>query len=334
MEFQRLGNSGLQISRILFGGMSIGTKDWREWVVEDEDEVFALLNKSYEVGIRTYDTANVYSNGASEKLIGKWLKKYNIPRSTVVILSKVYMQCSDPEIENNEINWINRHGLSRKHIMDSVDASVARLGTYIDVYQIHRCDPDTPKEETMEALHDAVKSGKVRYIGASSMKAIEFAQYQFAAERNGWTKFISMQNFYNALYREEEREMIPFCKETGVGIIPWSPLARGVLGRPIGDLTNTFRAQTDPFFGRGGIGRTETDAAIVNRVEEIAKKRGVSMAVVATAWVLAKGFCPIVGFSKPERIDEAVEAVKFAITSEEEEYIDELYQARAVSGHV
>jgi aryl-alcohol dehydrogenase-like predicted oxidoreductase len=327
MEFQRLGNSGLKVSKIILGAMSYGKKTWQPWVIEDEEEVFALLKKAYDEGIRTWDTANVYSNGQSEILIGKFLKKYNIPRSTVVILSKCFNRTDDDaRVEENEYKWINRHGLSRKHIMDAVEKSVERLGTYIDVLQIHRFDPNTPKEETMEALHDVIKSGKVRYIGASSMKAIEFAQLQFVAEKNKWTKFISMQNYYNLMYREEEREMIPFCNETGVGLIPWSPIAKGRLARPLDSFSTTDRGATDknpvPFY--------EGDDETVRRVEKVAKDKGISMAQVSIAWTLYKGCCPIVGLGKPERIEEAVAALKVKLTEEELKYLEEEYVAHAV----
>ncbi|ANB13220.1 aldo-keto reductase superfamily protein [Sugiyamaella lignohabitans] len=311
--------------------MSYGKKSWNEWVLEDEELVFSLMKKAYDVGIRTFDTADMYSDGHSEILVGKFLKKYNIPRSTIVILSKCYNKCdSDPSIENTELNWINRWGLSRKHIFDAVEDSVKRLGTYIDVLQIHRLDRETSKEEIMEALHDVVKSGQVRYIGASSMRATEFAQLQFIAEKHNWTKFISMQNFYNLVYREEEREMIPYCKETGVGLIPWSPVARGVLARPVGE--GSLRSSTDKFAKFLKLGHAKEDQEIINRVEEVAKKRGISMAQVAIAWTLSKGTAPIVGFNKLERIDEAVEAISIKLTDEEISYLEEPYIPHPVAG--
>ncbi|ANB14917.1 aldo-keto reductase superfamily protein [Sugiyamaella lignohabitans] len=316
--------------------MSIATEGakGKDWIVDDEELGLQLLKKAYDSGIRTIDTANVYSHGHSELIVGKFLKKYNIPRSTVVILTKVHGRVDDPNIPDTEINWINRHGLSRKHVFDSVAASVERLGTYIDVLQIHRLDKSTPKREIMETLHDIVKSGDVRYIGSSSMRAVDFAQLQFIAEKNGWTKFISMQNYYSALYREEEREMIPFCNDTGVGLIPWSPLARGVLARPLDTIKSTLRSGTDPMFTKMNHGETEADQAIINRVEEIAKKRQVSMAIVALAWVLSKGAAPIVGFNKLERIDEAVASVSFKLTDDEIAYIEEPYQPKNIIGYV
>uniref|UniRef100_A0A060TBM4 ARAD1B09284p n=1 Tax=Blastobotrys adeninivorans TaxID=409370 RepID=A0A060TBM4_BLAAD len=337
MEFVNLGKSGLKVSKIILGGMSFGSKSWRDWVLEDEEEVFKILKHAYDNGIRTWDTANMYSNGESERLIGKFLKKYNIPRSSVVILTKGFMPIDDDErLADDKFKYINRQGLSRKHLFDAVEASVERLGTYIDVYQIHRLDRDTPKEEIMEALHDLVKSGKVRYIGASTMRATEFAQLQFIAEKNGWTKFISMQNYHNLIYREEEREMIPFCKETGVGLIPWSPIGRGVLARPSRDRNATNRAKTDDWVRDStsvmDIGTSDNSKAIIDRVEEVAKKRGVSMAAVAIAWSLSKGMIPIVGFSGTHRVDDALKALEFNLSEEESTYLEELYQPVPVQG--
>uniref|UniRef100_A0A060TAR8 ARAD1B09262p n=1 Tax=Blastobotrys adeninivorans TaxID=409370 RepID=A0A060TAR8_BLAAD len=337
MEFTNLGKSGLKVSKIILGGMSIGSKSWREWVIEDEKEVFKILKHAYDNGIRTWDTANMYSNGESERLIGKFLKEYNIPRSSVVILSKGFFPTDDDErLINDKFKYTNRHGLSRKHLFDAVEASVQRLGTYIDVYQIHRLDPETPKEEIMEALHDIVKSGKVRYIGASSMRATEFAQLQFISEKHGWTKFISMQNYHNLIYREEEREMIPFCKETGVGLIPWSPIARGVLARPSAQRTASDRVKSDEFLYSNNngmdIGTTDAGKTIVDRVEEVAKKRGTSMAIVAIAWSLSKGMVPIVGFSGTHRIDDAIKAVQFKLTEQESAYLEEPYQPLPIQG--
>lgn len=325
MANPRLGTSGLKISKIILGGMSYGSKSWQQWVLEDEETIFGLLKTAYDAGIRTWDTADMYSYGESERLIGKFLKQYKIPRSTVTIMTKVFTPVPIPGHEANAANMVNRYGLSRKHIMDAVDESTERLGTYIDVYQIHRLDDTTDKTEIMEALNDCVRSGKVRYIGASSMRATEFAQLQFIAEKRGFAKFISMQNLYNLVYREEEREMIPFCNETGVGIIPWSPIARGVLTRPLSETSD--RMSSDGYTSYLKLGQQPGDDEIIKRVEEVAKKRGVSMAIVAIAWVLSKGTCPIVGFNKPERIHEAVQAVKFKLTPEESAYLEEPYRA-------
>jgi len=228
---------------------------------------------------------------------------------------------------------VNRVGLSRKHILDAVEASVARLGTYIDVLQIHRLDRATPRTEIMHALNNVVERGLVRYIGASSMAAWEFQTLQNIAERNGWHKFISMQNYHNLVYREEEREMIPYCKDTGVGLIPWSPIARGALARPYGSRS-TLRENTDAFLQNQIRKREiESDKTVTDRVEEIAKKKGISMAQVATSWSLSKGMCPIIGLNKKERIDEAIETLKIKLTEEETKYLEEPYVAKGVSGY-
>jgi aryl-alcohol dehydrogenase-like predicted oxidoreductase len=339
MEYTRLGQSGLKISKVVFGTMSLGSSDWAGWVL-DEAESLPLLKHAYDVGLNTWDTADVYSNGRSEEIIGKALKQYNIPRDRVVILSKCFFGVAPPEegqppisaASTNDGHWVNRNGLSRKHILDAVDASVARLGTYIDVLQIHRLDRDTPREEIMRALNDVVESGKVRYIGASSMAAWEFQTLQNIAEKHSWHKFVSMQDYYNLLYREEEREMIPYCKDSGVGLIPWSPIARGALSRPFSSRS-TLRESTDPILSRLIRSKeNEVDKAIIDRVEELARKKGVSMAKVAIAWVVQKGANPIVGLSSKERIDEAVEAVKWqsqgGLTEEDVRYLEEPYQPK------
>lgn len=278
--------------------------------------------------------------GVSERIIAKAIEKYKTPRKKLVILSKCYFGVADDgsfpsigELGKNDGKMVNQNGLSRKHIFDAVDDSVERLGTYIDVLQIHRLDRNTPRTEIMKALNDVVESGKVRYIGASSMAAWEFQTLQNIAEKHGWHKFVSMQNYYNLLYREEEREMIPYCKDTGVGLIPWSPIARGALARPWGDR-DTKREKTDKMLN-GMIRSRETlvDHSIVDRVEEIAKKREVGMMAVATAWNIAKGCLPIVGLSSKERIDQAVEAAKFRLTDEEIAYLDEPYLPKAVQGY-
>lgn len=340
MEYTRLGDSGLKISKIVLGTMSYGTPEWQEWVL-DEEKSLPLLEHAYKVGINTWDTADVYSNGRSEEIIGKALQKYNIPRQKVVILSKCYFGVdqsgAQPRISamsTNDNNMVNQVGLSRKHILDAVDASVKRLGTYIDVLQIHRLDRDTPKKEIMKALNDVVESGKVRYIGASSMAAWEFQMLQNVADANGWHKFISMQNYHNLIYREEEREMLPYCRASGVGCIPWSPVARGVLARPWSERS-TKREESDNFLKSLIRSKeTETDKNIVDRVEEVAKKRGVGMALVAIAWSLKQeAVNPIVGLGSKERIDEAVEAVKFQLSDEEAKYLEEPYMPKMVQGY-
>ncbi len=335
MEYKNLGASGLKVSRIIFGCMSFGDHTWGDWVIDDEDTALNLLKKAYDLGIRTFDTADSYSNGASERILGLFLKKYNIKRSTVVVLSKVFFPYDedtpvpnsthgDPSYRIEDLH--NFRGLSRKHIFDSVEQSVRRLGTYIDVLQIHRYDNDTPDEEVMKALNDVVSIGKVRYIGASSMKAYQFAKLQFTAEKNGWTKFISMQNYYNLLYREEEREMIPFCNETGVGLLPWSPIGRGALAKPVSKQSSSLRSSVDKVAKKLGLKDfSGADETIVNRVEELSIKKEVSMAQIAIAWILTKGVTPIIGFNKLERIDEAVEALKVVLTGEEIDYLEAAY---------
>ncbi|EJD45581.1 voltage-gated potassium channel subunit beta-2 [Auricularia subglabra TFB-10046 SS5] len=339
MEYQRLGSSGLKVSKIILGCMSYGSSKWAEWVL-DEEQSLPLLKAAYDAGINTWDTADVYSNGLSEVVVRKAIEKYSIPRKKLVILTKCHGLVNEENPDERIWDatgpkWVNQSGLSRKHIFDAVDASVARLGTYIDVLQIHRLDKNTPPEEIMEALHDVVKSGKVRYIGASSMWAHEFATLQFTATLHGWTKFISMQNFYNLLYREEEREMIPFCNKTGVGLIPWSPVARGVLARPYNNTTT--RTGSDmlykTIFGNAkGTREGQLDEQITGRVEKVASAKGVPMASVAIAWVLSKGQAPIVGLSSEKRIQEAVDSLKVKLTEDEIKFLEEAYAPKAVQG--
>lgn len=277
----------------------------------------------------------MYSNGRSEEIIGKAIRKYNIPRSQLVILSKIYYAL-DPINQlpisqlgfKDKQGFVNRVGLSRKHILDAVTASCERLGTYIDVLQIHRLDRDTPMEEIMRALNDVVESGQVRYLGASSMAAWEFQKLQHIAEIQGWHKFISMQNYYNILYREDEREMIPYCRDSGVGILPWSPLARGVLAHSW-TTRNTAREQTDKLLQtlvrhRG----SDVDEALVGRVAEVAERNGVPMATIGLAWCLKRNVYPVTGLNTKERIDQAVSSVQFKLSDEDEIYINELYIPR------
>lgn len=338
-NFEKLGDSGLNISRIIVGCMSYGSKHWLDWVLEDEEKVLAILKKCYDAGLRTYDTADVYSNGLSEELLGKFLKKFNIKRETVVIMTKVGIlhNADDPTFSFSQIpaalgslDFMNRHGLSRKYILDAAKKSVERLGTYIDLYQIHRYDPTTPMEETMRALNDVVESGLARYIGASTMRAIEFAQLQFVAEQKGYHKFVAMQNCYNLLYREEEREMVPFCELNIFGkvhCIPWSPISRGVLARPINAVVDSERNgdfKTMKQFGYN-VDLTEADAEIVQRVEKVAKKLQVSMANVATAWVLSKGHAPIVGINSIDRVEDTVRALEVKLSEEDVKFLEEPY---------
>jgi len=343
MKYVRLGESGLRVSPICVGCMSYGHASvGMNWAL-DEDEALPLLNYCYESGLNFYDTANVYSNGTSEEILGKAIKKYEWRRENVVIATKVFGcvgrgseqpgRLSEEERDNK--GYVNQYGLSRKHIFESIDASLERLGLpYVDLLQIHRFDPNTTPKETMEALHDVVKSGKVRYIGASSMYAHQFLEYQYTARLHGWTEFISMQNFYNPIYREEEREMFPVCQKFGIGTIPWSPVAMGWLARPWKSWTNTARA-THEGNGPAGQDPTEADKKINEMIEDIAKKRGVSMATVSVAWCLSKPFVtsPIVGMSKKERVDEAIKAIDFKLSEEEIKNIEDLYVPRKIIGH-
>lgn len=335
----RFGNTGLKISPILVGCMSYGSKAWSEWVVEDKERIFSIFKYCYDRGLRTFDTADFYSNGLSERLVGEFLRRYNINRETVVILTKLYF----PVDENihlthsrnftaaDEINLVNQRGLSRKHIIAGVKGSVERLGTYIDVLQLHRLDHDTPMEEIMRALNDVVTQGDVRYIGASSMLATEFAELQFVAEKHDWVKFVSLQSCYNLLYREDERELNPFANRHGIALIPWSPLARGVLARPVGQ--NTQRVHSDKGFQRFGFDVLEPhEQEIIQRVEKLAKDKGFPMATVGTAWVLSKGCNPIGGFSSEQRVDEALKALDVRLTEEEIKYLEEPYKPRQVTG--
>jgi aryl-alcohol dehydrogenase-like predicted oxidoreductase len=341
MEYVRLGNSGLKISKIILGCMIFGSPQWEmsPWTL-DEDAGLALLKAAYDNGINTWDTADTYSNGKSEIIIGKALKKFNIPRQKVVIMTKIFNPVMNDESRPPSVNdgpLVNQMGLSRKHIFHAVDQCLERLGTdYIDVLQLHRLDRETPPEEIMRALHDVVQSGKVRYIGASSMYTWEFARLQYIARSRGWTEFISMQPFYNLLYREEEREMLPFCRAHGVGVIPWSPIARGILARPLakpedsgGGGGGSLRSQTDKKSDRWF---ADANLDIVNRVQEVAEKKGTTMALVATAWVLQKGCWPILGLSTEARVVEVVEALKVKLTDEECAYLESEYRPRAIQG--
>ncbi|KAJ1560344.1 hypothetical protein HK096_009126, partial [Nowakowskiella sp. JEL0078] len=318
MEYIRLGNTGLKVSKICLGCMSYGSPEWQPWVLGEEESI-KLIKAAYDAGINFWDTANVYSNGESEKIVGKALKVLGIPRERVVIATKLFVRVGDTPSEvtflSNPVQSprvVNQGGLSRKHIFEAVEKSLQRLGTdYIDLYQIHRWDTNTPIEETMEALNDLVRSGKVRYIGASSMYAWQFAKANHVAEKNGWAKFVSMQNYYNAIYREEEREMLPFCKDSGVGVIPWSPLAQGLLtGRKQGESARSGTARAAQNYNS----LTESDNIIIERVQELAKKisertkSDVTASQVATAWILSKDVvtAPIVGISKLKYLEDAV----------------------------
>jgi len=341
-EYKRLGKSGLKVSVPILGAMSIGSSKWQPWVIEEEESL-PLLKAAYDRGLTTWDTANVYSNGVSEEIIGKAIKKYDLPRHKLVILTKCYGYTGeDPGLRTIQYgkelpqlrDYTNQGGLSRQAIFNAVNASLKRLDTdYIDLLQIHRFDPNTPIEETMEALHDLIKSGKVHYIGASSMWAVQFAQMQFVAEKNGWTKFISMQNHYNLLYREEEREMNRFCNDTGVGLIPWAPLCRGHLARPPSAFGSTTRSEGEEKANALFTGRQNNDKQIIERVEELAKKHDWKMSHVALAWINRRVSSPIIGFSSVARMDEALDARGKELTEEEEQYLEELYVPVNIIGH-
>ncbi|EPE09815.1 aldo-keto reductase [Ophiostoma piceae UAMH 11346] len=335
VEYKRLGKSGLRVSVPILGAMSIGSPEWLPWVL-GEAESLPLLKAAYDRGLNTWDTANVYSNGESERVIGKALKEYNIPRHKILIFTKLHGAVGeDIGLRTAFIrsklmaskDYTNQFDQSRAAIFNQVEASLKRLGTdYIDLLQIHRFDPDTPPEETMQALHDLVRSGKVRYIGASSMWTYQFATLQNIAEKNGWTKFVSMQNHYSLLYREEEREMIRYCNETGVGLIPWAPLARGNLARPLAANGKTKRSEA-------AAALSPAETKIIERVQEIATKRGWSMSHVALAWISKRVSSPIVGLSSIARLDEATDLAGKELTAEEEAYLEEPYQPVNIQGH-
>ncbi|KAI2467976.1 Aldo/keto reductase [Annulohypoxylon bovei var. microspora] len=338
VEYVRVGSSGLRVSTPILGAMSLGSSQWLPWVL-DEDATLEILKAAYDRGLNTWDTANAYSNGLSEEVIGKALRKFSIPREKVVILTKCFLYVAEdvsvfaapfgPVLETSK-DYVNQGGLSRTAIFNAVEASLKRLGTsYIDLYQIHRFDPSTPIEETMKALHDLVQAGKVRYIGASSMWATQFARMQAVAENHGWTKFISMQNYYHLCYREEEREMNRFCNDTSVGILPYASNFGGRLARPFGQ-EDSIRAKTPSPVGRGF---TAADEEIIGRVEKLAANKGWKMSQVNLAWHRAKGTVPIVGFNSVARIDEACEARGKTLTAEEVAFLEEPYVAKSIMGH-
>jgi aryl-alcohol dehydrogenase-like predicted oxidoreductase len=325
MEYVNLGATGLRVSRVCLGMMSFGNDSERAWVL-DENAAEPIVRAAVEGGITFFDTADTYSAGASEIATGRLLPKL-LSREETVLATKVFMPMTPGE---------NGGGLSRKHILSAIDASLERLGVdYVDLYQIHRWDHRTPIEETMEALHDVVRAGKTRYIGASSMFAWQFAKAQHVAERNGFTRFVSMQNHYNLIYREEEREMIPQCIDAGVGVIPWSPLARGVLAgnRTRAGARLTTRADSDAFTDH--LYAEPTDFDVVERVAEISSERGVPGAQVALAWLLHKPgvTAPIVGATKPEHLADALAAEQLALSAEEISRLEEPYRPHPVLGH-
>jgi aryl-alcohol dehydrogenase-like predicted oxidoreductase len=325
MEQVRLGNTGLKVSRLCLGCMTYGSPKWRSWVL-DEAQAKPFFQLAIEKGVTFFDTANVYSIGASEEVTGKWLREF-ARREEIVVATKVNGPMGPGP---------NERGLSRKAILAQIDASLTRLGMdYVDLYQIHRFDYETPIEETLEALNDVVRAGKARYIGASSMYAWQFARMLAVSDANGWARFVSMQPQYNLVYREEEREMLPLCRAEGVGVIPWSPLARGFLagGRAAPKAGETERARTDDFSPR--LYFRDADFKVVDAVSEVAKERGLSNMQVALAWVLKNPAvtAPIIGASKLGHLEEAVAALEVDLTDDEVKRLQAPYQPKPVLDH-
>ncbi|SMQ77516.1 Predicted oxidoreductase [Bacillus sp. OV166] len=329
MEYTKLGNTGLDVSRLCLGCMGFGEKErWMHpWVI-DEEKSRTVIKKALELGINFFDTANTYSDGTSEEFLGRALKDF-ANRDEIVIATKVYF----PLGKDLNSKGPNSIGLSRKNIMREIDKSLKRLGTdYVDLYQIHRWDYNTPIEETMEALHDLVKAGKVRYIGASAMYAWQFLKANHVAEKNGWTRFVSMQNHLNLIYREEEREMLPLCREEKIGVIPYSPLASGRLTRDWSE--DTLRSETDAT-QKSKYGATENnDCIVVERVAELAEKHGVPRSQIALAWLLQKEpvTAPIIGATKISHLEDSVGALSVKLTNEEVAYLEEPYVPHPVVG--
>ncbi len=325
MEYVKLGKSGLKVSRLCLGTMTYGASAWRKWVM-DEAEARPFYKQAIELGINFFDTADMYSVGASEEVTGRALSDF-ARRDDVIIATKVYNRMGPGP---------NDVGLSRKHIMQSIDASLRRLGTdYVDLYIIHRWDYETPIEETLEALHDVVKAGKARYLGASSIWAWQMAKALYVADVHGWTRFVSMQNHYNLIYREEEREMIPLCRAEGIALTPWSPFARGFLaGNRTPDKTGpTLRGKNDPYAQE--LYFAGVDFKIADRVVELADRRGVEPTQIALAWLLSRPgmTSPVIGATKPHHLPEAVAALDVQLAPDECAFLEELYQPRPISGH-
>jgi 1-deoxyxylulose-5-phosphate synthase len=321
MEYTSLGTTGLKVSPLCLGMMSYGDPSWREWIIPEED-ARPFIQRAAELGINFFDTADMYSLGASEEVTGRLLKSVFGRREDYVVATKVYFPVGDGP---------NDGGLSRGHILDSIDNSLRRLDLdHVDLYQIHRWDPNTPIAETMEALNDCVRSGKVRYLGASSMAAWQFAKAQRVAAENGWTQFVTMQNHYNLLYREEEREMVPLCRDMGVGMLPWSPLARGLLTRPRAEGEATRRGATDHLTGGW---YADSNHEIIDVVEQIAGERGVPMARVALSWVMSRPgvTAPVVGATRLEHLEDAAAAVELELDETETARLDERYRPRSVA---
>jgi aryl-alcohol dehydrogenase-like predicted oxidoreductase len=326
MEYVNLGKSGLKVSRLCLGMMSYGDPKWRSWVLNEEASR-PFVKRALELGINFFDTANMYSLGVSEEITGRALKDF-ARRDEVVIATKVFYAMGDKP---------NQRGLSRKHIMEAAEASLRRLGTdYIDLYQIHRWDHETPIEETLEALNDLVRGGKVRYIGASSMYAYQFTRALYLADLHSWSRFVSMQNHYNLIYREEEREMMKLCMEEGIGVIPWSPLARGFLAgnrKPEGKSGDTERAKTDAY--AKNMYYSEGDFKVVDAVTRVAQRLGVKNAQVALAWVLSKPgiTAPIIGATKMPHLEDAVAAMEIKLSDEDIAELERDYEPHPVLGH-
>ena len=326
MDYSKLGRTGMKVSRLCLGMMSYGARTWREWVL-DEEQAKPFIRRALDAGINFFDTADVYSLGESEKITGKLLKFFGVRRENVIVATKVHGQMSED---------VNARGLSRKHIMDSIDKSLKRLQMdHVDLYQIHRWDYETPIEETMEALNDVVRAGKTRYIGASSMYAWQFSKAQHTAESHGWSRFVSMQNHYNLVYREEEREMIPLCVDQGIGLIPWSPMARGFFAgdRKRGGGGETSRSQSDPFANQ--LYFRDEDFTVADCAAEIAKERNVTASQVALAWILNKPHIasPIIGATKMDHLNQAIAALDVKLSEDEVKRLEEPYRPHPVLGH-
>ena len=325
MQYVNLGKTGMKVSRLCLGMMSYGSKEWRAWVLEG-DEAKPFIKRALDAGINFFDTADVYSTGESERIAGRLFKDLGVKRENIILATKVNGQMSDD---------VNDRGLSRKHILDSIDKSLQRLQMdYVDLYQIHRWDYETPIEETIEALNDVVRAGKARYIGASAMWAWQFQKALHVAEKNGWTCFVSMQDHLNLLYREEEREMLPLCREEKIGVIPYSPLASGRLTRDWSSET-TLRSETDQIAKNKYDATAETDRQIVERVAELAKRHGTPRTHIALAWLLQKEpvSAPIIGATKITHLEEAVGALSVKLTLEEVAYLEEPYVPHRIVGH-
>lgn len=328
MQYTTLGNTGLEVSRICFGTLQFGTPKWRDWIL-DEKTSRPFIEKALELGINFFDTADMYSAGVSEEVVGRALRDFADDRQDYVLATKAYFSTKG--------GGPNRRGLSRKHLMTALDESLLRLGTdYVDIYYIHRWNYSTPIEETLRTLEDLVRSGKVRYLGASSMFAWQFAKAQHLADINGWERFVVMQNHYNLVYREEEREMNPLCRDQGVGLCPWSPLARGFLAgnrSKVAGEGETARAKSDGFAHR--MYYRDGDFEVLNRVEELAEKKGVSAAQIALAWLLHRPgiTAPVVGATKMYQLEQAAAAVDIELSDDEMEYLQAPYRAHPILGH-